>query len=342
MVRLGYERCSACHLSPQGGGLLTDYGKGIDDAQSLIRKEYQPADPLQPSPLRYDIRLLTSGSWTTAAPSGTRPTPPSWLRPYFRAWGALGAHNRLASTVFFETPPGDPRRLWDSKPVINFLGAWEYRQSDGFTLAVAHDRIPRGVEMGQTRTILQDGENDRFPTQLRAFFTAKRFHTTTYVYGPGSSNAWDRRSYGSGALGEVHFLQSHLVMGVSAARAVEQSLISQRTGAYTRLGFGKVGVLAEHELTHQATKVAQPAATNRYAGYTQLFFAPKEWLVTSLIGEQSKDLSTNGGVFRWRPEVQARLSSSITVTAGVRTDSRQGTRGTSRLYSVQLALKSVQ
>src|SRR3954451_10842506 len=35
MIRLGYPTCASCHISPQGGGLLTDYGKGIDAAQTL-------------------------------------------------------------------------------------------------------------------------------------------------------------------------------------------------------------------------------------------------------------------------------------------------------------------
>ena len=35
MIRLGYADCASCHLSPQGAGLLTAYGKGIDEAQSL-------------------------------------------------------------------------------------------------------------------------------------------------------------------------------------------------------------------------------------------------------------------------------------------------------------------
>ena len=42
MIRLGYTNCSACHFTPQGGGLLTDYGKSIDEAQSLRAGEYEP------------------------------------------------------------------------------------------------------------------------------------------------------------------------------------------------------------------------------------------------------------------------------------------------------------
>jgi len=97
MVRLGYTRCSACHLAPQGTGLLTDYGKGIDEAQSLRRAEVP--ERTEPPFLRYDFRSLTVGNSTTAAPSGARPAPPSWFRGYFRNSTNLGSQFRVASTV---------------------------------------------------------------------------------------------------------------------------------------------------------------------------------------------------------------------------------------------------
>ena len=60
MIRLGYPQCQSCHLTPQGGGLLTSYGEGIDLAQTL-----RPREPDIPefgedelgSRLNYDARL---------------------------------------------------------------------------------------------------------------------------------------------------------------------------------------------------------------------------------------------------------------------------------------------
>ena len=58
MIRLGYSECSACHISPQGGGPLNAYGRGIDRAQSLRGGEYAPStDSLW--------RALTFGGRTT-------------------------------------------------------------------------------------------------------------------------------------------------------------------------------------------------------------------------------------------------------------------------------------
>jgi len=47
MIRLGYTSCATCHVSPQGGGVLTRYGRGIDYAQTIRAGE--PPDAEVPS-----------------------------------------------------------------------------------------------------------------------------------------------------------------------------------------------------------------------------------------------------------------------------------------------------
>ena len=343
MVRLGYAGCSACHLAPQGAGLLTDYGKGIDIAQSLKVSEYIPRDPTESPALRYDLRVLALGSITTEAPSGAQPSAPPWLRTYFRGSAALGAQTRLASTVIIEAPTGDISRLWQSRPTVDVLGVWEYRPSDAFTLAVARDRLPRGVELGETRTVLQDGDSERYPAQLRAFVSASRFLVTAFVYGADSSQARDRHARGGGVLGEARLYGDHVVLGISARRALEDTLHRQIVGGYARMGFGRWGILAEHELTIRTNPADGRLDPRRYAGYTQVFFVPAEWLVASVIVEQADDAAAivaHG--FRWRPEMQARLSKNFTITASVRTDTARRVSGSSRMYLLQLAVKTVQ
>jgi hypothetical protein len=38
MIRLGYTNCAVCHLSPQGGGLLTPYGRASTRLRVSSRK----------------------------------------------------------------------------------------------------------------------------------------------------------------------------------------------------------------------------------------------------------------------------------------------------------------
>jgi hypothetical protein len=344
MVRLGYSRCSACHLAPQGAGLLTDYGKGIDEAQSLRAAEDHVPDEALERVLRYDVRLLTSGFVTTAAPSGSRPASPSWLRSYFRNAVGIGARNRLASSVLLEAPAGRVDRFWSGEPVLDLAVAWEYTPSDHFTFAVARDRLPRGVELGETRTILQEGwTQERFPTQLKAFFNSERFQATTYAYGPGSDDALDADARGAGGLAEVHLFSHHLILGGSYRHALSTTATRRTVGSYVRFGVGRWGILAEHEFTNRDWAEGLTRSDRRYAGYTQVFAAPWEWLVTSMIGEHSVEPgASHPRIFRWRPEVQARLTPNVTVTASARNDVIAASGGTSRIYLLQVSLKTVQ
>src|SRR3954462_3088816 len=57
MIRLGYPNCASCHISPQGGGLLNTYGRGIDEAQSLRAGEYVQSDNAVAKALRWGGRI---------------------------------------------------------------------------------------------------------------------------------------------------------------------------------------------------------------------------------------------------------------------------------------------
>jgi hypothetical protein len=341
MIRLGYARCTACHLTPQGGGLLTDYDKGVDEAQSLRRGEYRA--PKEARAQRADLRLLTAASLLSATPSGGRPSPSPWLRVNVRTSAMLGRRMRLASTVLFGAPPGELARLWE-QPDTDLTAAWEYRPSNGVVLSLARDRLPRGVELGSTRTILDEADDaDRFPTQLSVIAASTRFQITAYVYGPGSQAAIDRRARGAGAIGGIQLFKDHLVVGPSIRRALSEVEQSWALGGYARFGVGPWGVLTEHQrLSRDVTAAGEPSAPRRYSSYTQLFVAPKEWLVASLIGEHASQAGGWGDTFRWRPEIQARLTSHVTISASTRIEVVPSTLETARVYLIQAALKTVQ
>ena len=71
MIRLGYATCSSCHLSPQGGGLLTPTAKG-----SMRRRTCAPGsrrDEFDDSArkwLTYDVRLSLRLDRTPPAATG--------------------------------------------------------------------------------------------------------------------------------------------------------------------------------------------------------------------------------------------------------------------------------
>jgi len=132
------------------------------------------------------------------------------------------------------------------------------------------------------------------------------------------------------------------IVGVSLLDSKSDAFDRRSVGAYTRLGFGRWGIMAQHELTGRSSTAATPLTTQYIAGHTQVFFAAKEWLVTSLGAEElAVDGVTNSRAYRFAPGVQLRASENLTVSFTMRDAFAGVTTGRSRTFSVLVALKTV-
>lgn len=113
-------------------------------------------------------------------------------------------------------------------------------------------------------------------------------------------------------------------------------------GPYARLGFGKWGILAEHDLTDRTLQTSNVAAFRQTASYGQLFWAAREWLVPSLIVERlhvNRPYLENLNAAKL--ELSARLTPQITISAGPRIQHDTVTGRTSKSIVFQVALKTV-
>ena len=149
------------------------------------------------------------------------------------------------------------------------------------------------------------------------------------------------RQHGAGVVAGIDAWKQHAIVGVSMRRSNGSSFARDSVGAFARLGFGRWGILSEHDLTSRTSNGTPPSTDVGYlAGHTQVFFAPKEWLVPSVAFEDVvvplQDRHTN----RLTLGLQTRLSDKLTVIVNARDVFTGAAAGRQRLVSAQLALKS--
>lgn len=304
MIRLGYSGCAACHRSAQGSGLLTAYGKSVDEAQS------QRAGELFAAPTRFDqdIRLLGRGAVGSED---------ALYRGRVLHRGALSAgRHSLAWTVAASTGSPAPGAAYDRSPEERSLDVpqalWEVRPSSALTLAVGRDRLPMGSNPTdaavwvntRTRRSVTDT-----PFQAKLFASTARGTVVPYVF------ATEANRYGAGLLGETFFARDMVAVGVGASSRRDGACDSADAQVFVRAGFGRFGVLGEHAITRRWNG----DRFDQHVSLAQAYFAAQEWLVVTASAERL-DVGAPHRERRWRTGVDAslRATSNVTVVLGVR------------------------
>ncbi|MEO5926538.1 MAG: hypothetical protein ABIR70_22160 [Bryobacteraceae bacterium] len=354
MVRLGYTNCVSCHIAPQGGGLLNSYGRGIDQAQSFRGGEYKPTKSALVRMLtigdrtRQDVRLVSQEA--ASAPS----TGGAWAslmrnRVFYRNATEVGKGFRVSVVALAETHSQPrPNKVYDPAQIPGTAtlssAMLQYRPKNGFEIAAGRDALPTGVYVPDFGTFLRS-RNDAglydTPTQVKLFFWGKRYQVIPFAFGP-SGQSGSRRETGGGGLAEFDVLgKGKTILGITGLHGTTTLSDRRLLGGYARLGFGRWGILAEHDVTDR-TMNATAIAFRQHASYLQGFWAAREWLVASVIGEQlavarpyREDLRAG------KIEVAARMSSGLTLSANVRMQYNRITGVWAPSASLQIALKPV-
>jgi len=329
-IRLGYSTCTTCHISPQGGSILTAYGQGVQRALSLLRDPEEVSEQESPR-LLYDMRALIIGSSTNGVPgSSSQLLASSSLR--------ITERQRITSTVSVTTPTLTAKGSGGPAIVTAPIVVWQFEPSDNFELLAGRDTLPTGLGSPDPATFIRVGTDPgspAYPTQIKAFWHTTRWQLTPYVFGPSGYETHAAREWGSGALGGVVFLNGHGVAGVSGDAGHGATFDRRAIGAYTRLGFNKFALLAEHEVATDSTNVT----TGIVVGHTRAIYVPWGWLETYVSAEELVPYTpAKKNTVRLTPGVQARFSKNMQF--GFTSREIFTASGESRIYTATLTLKT--
>ena len=351
MIRLGYAGCASCHYSPQGGGPLNPYGRGIDEAQSLRAGEYQPrksdlVDALSwGGRISQDVRIVMAAAHQKTGDS-FRP------RLQYRNVTQLAKGFSIHFTLMGETDPAPrPARAYDpavssSSPFVS-VAMLRYRVTPGIEIAAGRDQLPSGVNLPDLALFIKSRDRLGYydaPTQIKMNVAGKRYQVMPFAYGPSGNEVAGEREAGAGTLAEFDlFGHQKTVVGMSVLRGSARNGDRQTVGAYTRLGFGSWGILAQHDITDRTrTAGASAVSFRQQASYGQVFWAAREWLVVSAIGERlDVQHPFRERLAAGKLEVSTRLTSVVSVGVNARVQRDLLTHRTTPSVGLQLALKSV-
>jgi hypothetical protein len=351
MIRLGYSECGACHISPQGGGPLNTYGRGIDRAQSLLGGEYTPGtdDFTKVMTLggRMTQDLRTVLQWQASETAGGATQTRFWPRLMYRNATELGKGFRVSAIVTGENE-STPRPALSYDPPVPASSIFvntallQYRVGR-VEFAAGRDLLPTGVngpDLGLwVRSRNQLGYYDA-PAQVKMFWTGSRVHLTPFVYGP---SGYDGRSgeKGVGTLAEfVLGSRQRIVLGTSLRNGTAPEGDRRTMGGYARLGFGQWGILAEHDRTVRTPESLSGGTFAQDTSYGQVFWAVQEWLVLSGIGERLHvDAPFEERAVAGKVELAARLAPQASVSVNARVQRDQITDRVTVSMMLQAALK---
>lgn len=355
MIRLGYPNCSSCHISPQGGGLLNLYGRGIDQAQSLVGGEYNPWQSRLSEVINWngrvtqDVRsVLQQQDVSTTGRPGTQVFRSRFI---YRNATELGGGFRFTGTITGENTsaprpslayelPAKPSQLFVNTALLSF------RAKPTLEFAAGRDQLPVGVNIADLSTFVRARNNYGYydaPTQAKVFWWGKRYLVSPYAYAPGGNEQTGAHESGGGLLAEFDVLgKQRSVVGLNLLRGAKTLEDRTLMGPYARFGFGRWGFLAEHDITNRSLKTGTLSSFRQTASYGQLFWAAREWLVPSLIVERLRvDRPYRESLDAAKLELAARISSQLTVTAGPRIQRDEVSGRIARSVVFQIAMKTV-
>jgi hypothetical protein len=339
MIRLGYTTCASCHLSPQGGGLLTPYGIGIDASQNLRPEDLgEEFDEAAKKWFTGDVRLSLSLDRTPPAATGYG------FSTSVRTAVGYGQH-RLVYAGNVSSPTLTTTRTSGAVSMRMSRLFWLFQPTQKSSVTVGRDDLPSGLGSPGAVSFhrrVTSPDVSSTPTQVKMSWWNDHWQLTGYGFGPQGNETSPRfEAFGGGAVVGRTVWKDHAVAGVTTRISKADAYDRRAAGLFLRLGINKRwGILLENEVMDRITD--RGAELTHFAGRSELFYVPFDALQTSLAVDH---VTTAGGARQYRlsPSAEIRLNRNISLSFNTRDVLNGGTSsGRSRTYSVQMQLKTVE
>ncbi len=261
-IRLNYTSCLSCHQSVEGGGPLTQYGKGIAYAESFLGGEYKPTttknwlnfyNKMEHS---VEARMMALERLYDFNGKKTRIFPMQLDYTNVVKW-----QSNLRQEVTFAVGP-NTSRLRGVDSVGSKNSSWfdrtyfrtfklDYSFDKNLHLVVGGANLPLGLRLIDHTAYVRErnrlGVTD-VPIQVQYLNLSKEWQQTYLVYSPNPTDGVSNREYGA-ATKQEYFPLTNLSLGAQALIAKGKSIDREILGMFSRFGKGPWALLAEMDYT---------------------------------------------------------------------------------------------
>jgi hypothetical protein len=280
-VRLGYTSCVGCHFSPDGGGLLTAYGKGIASTQSLFA--YEPSDEEQEALAQKKyIQALQARMMTYKTTSKTRtfPMQADYLARY-------NVNDNLAlETVIAVAPNPSSVPASEAPPTYQrmyarTLGA-VYKFNPRHQVAFGVSMLPMGVGIIDHSAWVRDSNRlsvTDIPISLRYNYIDEKINANTFVFYPHPKESTSNREKGVGARGWYAPIKN-FAFGAQSLLGESNAIERFQLGLLFKGGIGQYSYLGELNRTWREIK-SDKTKFRQWTVFNQFSYLPKDWMMLS-------------------------------------------------------------
>lgn len=261
-VRLGYVSCAVCHVSSQGSGLLTEYGKGIAAGSAYFSRELKSGLIAENVNLGLHARALYLRRSSTS----------EFFPMQFDGMASIGSPVLRGDLVIGVTPRRQKNAGRAGKGALGedlvlrkaLLGR---KHSESMEWTLGRDFAPAGIatddHVAFIRSLTRRGVTD-YPTQARVDLSSESWLQSYALLAPSYEESTAAREYGAFARVEKILSESASAGGL-ALYGKSSSIERLALSAFTRWG-----------ITSTAALVSEIQLTSRWLSSGQQF---DQWIV---------------------------------------------------------------